>query len=104
FFAPAEGQGGRSPARHIWCVAKNNAGDGALRSAIDWACGAGGADCGPIQQGGRCYDAADLRRTASFAFNDYFVEHGPSDDNCNFGGAAALTSLDPSKSRRRFFF
>ncbi|XP_031092776.1 PLASMODESMATA CALLOSE-BINDING PROTEIN 5-like [Ipomoea triloba] len=80
----------------LWCVAKNNAEDAALQSSLDWACGPGGADCGPIQPGGPCYDASDIQRTASFAFNDYFIKHGMTEDACNFQNTAALTSLNPS--------
>lgn len=81
----------------LWCVAKNNAVDAALQSAIDWACGPGGADCSPIQQGGPCYDPSDVQSTASFAFNDYYLKHGMTDDSCFFENTAALTSLNPSK-------
>lgn len=81
----------------LWCVAKNNAEDAALQSSLDWACGPGGADCGPIQPGGPCYDASDIQRTASFAFNDYFIKHGMTEDACNFQSTAALTSLNPSE-------
>lgn len=81
----------------LWCVAKNNADDTALQSALDWACGTGGADCAPIQQGGGCYDPADIRRTASYAFNNYCIKNGMTEDTCNFANTAALTSLDPSK-------
>ena len=80
----------------LWCVAKNNAQDSALRSSLDWACGAGGANCGPIQQGGPCYDPTDLERTASYAFNDYYLHNALSEDACNFTNTAALTSLDTS--------
>lgn len=81
----------------VWCVAKNNAEDAALQGAIDWACGEGGADCGPIQKGGPCYDPTDIQTTASFAFNDYYLKHGLTDDACYFQNTAALTSLNPSK-------
>ncbi|BBG99413.1 plasmodesmata callose-binding protein 5, partial [Prunus dulcis] len=47
-------------------LAKNNAEDAQLQSALDWACGAGGADCSPIQQGGPCYDSTDIQNTASY--------------------------------------
>ncbi|RAL45290.1 unnamed protein product [Cuscuta campestris] len=80
----------------LWCVAKNNAEDAALQSAIDWACGAGGADCGPIQAGGPCHDASDIRRMASYAFNDYFIKHGMANGTCDFQNSAALTSLNPN--------
>lgn len=82
----------------LWCVAKNNAETSALQTALDWACGTGGADCGPIQQGGPCYDLSDIQATASFAFNDYFLKHGLTEDSCYFDNTAALTSLNPSKS------
>uniref|UniRef100_A0A5B7AP25 Putative PLASMODESMATA CALLOSE-BINDING PROTEIN 5 n=1 Tax=Davidia involucrata TaxID=16924 RepID=A0A5B7AP25_DAVIN len=86
----------------LWCVAKNNAENSALQSSLDWACGPGGADCGPIQQGGPCYDPSDMQRTASYAFNDYFLKHGLTEDSCNFDNTAALTSLNPSHSNCKF--
>jgi hypothetical protein len=79
----------------LWCVAKNNAEDGTLQSAIDWACGPdGGADCRAIQQGGACYDPSDLQTHASYAFNNYFIRAAAA--ACDFSGAAALTALNPS--------
>lgn len=95
-------QNGGGVTEELWCVAKNNAEDAALQSALDWACGSGGADCGPIQQGGPCYDPADIQRTASYAFNDYFLKHGLTEDGCNFSNAAALTSLNPSYGNCKF--
>lgn len=89
-----ERNGGVS-AGDIWCVAKNNADDTALQSAIDWACGPGGADCQPIQQGGSCYDPGDIQSHASYAFNDYFIKNGGAEAACDFSGTAALTSLNP---------
>ncbi|KAH7533168.1 hypothetical protein FEM48_Zijuj04G0101700 [Ziziphus jujuba var. spinosa] len=86
----------------LWCVAKNNAADAALQSALDWACGPGGADCSPIQQGGPCYDSSDIQSMASFAFNDYYLKHGMTDDSCLFDNTAALTSLNPSHDNCKF--
>ncbi|EXB28789.1 hypothetical protein L484_002988 [Morus notabilis] len=86
----------------LWCVAKNNAEDTALQTALDWACGPGGADCGPIQQGGPCYDASDVQTTASYAFNNYYLKNGMTDDACNFDNTAALTSLNPSHDKCKF--
>ncbi|KAL6603967.1 hypothetical protein ACP70R_044328 [Stipagrostis hirtigluma subsp. patula] len=94
--AGAVGVGGGG---QLWCVAKNNAEDGALQSAVDWACGPdGGADCRAIQQGGACYDPPDLQARASYAFNDYFLRAGGAANPaaCNFSGSAALTALNPS--------
>ncbi|XP_030538561.1 PLASMODESMATA CALLOSE-BINDING PROTEIN 5-like isoform X2 [Rhodamnia argentea] len=86
----------------LWCVAKNNADDASLQAAINWACGLGGSDCGPIQQGGPCYDPADIERSASYAFNDYYLKHGMTDDSCNFANTAALTSINPSRGNCKF--
>ncbi|KAI8551483.1 hypothetical protein RHMOL_Rhmol06G0189900 [Rhododendron molle] len=92
--SPAANGGAVMP--ELWCVAMNNANSSALQAALDWACGPGGADCGPIQQGGPCYDAGDILTMASYAFNDYCLTHGLTENSCNFGGTAALTSLNPS--------
>lgn len=86
----------------LWCVAKNNAEDAALQASLDWACGPGAADCGPIRQGGSCYDPNDIQATASFAFNDYYLRHGLTDDSCFFDNTAALTSLNPSEYQKVF--
>ncbi|GKV41034.1 hypothetical protein SLEP1_g48615 [Rubroshorea leprosula] len=98
----AQAAGGSVVQTELWCVAKNNAEDAALQGALDWACGPGGADCGSIQQGGPCYDPSDIQKTASYAFNDYFLKHGMTDDACNFSNTAALTSLDPSRGSCKF--
>ncbi|KAG0514612.1 hypothetical protein BDA96_10G207800 [Sorghum bicolor] len=96
----AAGAVGMSGGGQLWCVAKNNAEDGALQSAIDWACSVDGgrADCAAIQQGGACFDPPDLQQHASYAFNDYFLRSGgaASPAACDFSGAAALTALNPS--------
>ncbi|KAJ4770051.1 hypothetical protein LUZ62_054308 [Rhynchospora pubera] len=86
----------------LWCVAKNNAQDDALQAAIDWACGPGGADCRPIQQGGSCFDPDDIQSHASYAFNDYFIKNGGAEAACNFSGTAALISLNPGHGSCQF--
>ncbi|OAP19238.1 hypothetical protein AXX17_AT1G29790 [Arabidopsis thaliana] len=78
-----------------WCIAKANASPTSLQVALDYACGYGGADCGQIQQGAACYEPNTIRDHASFAFNSYYQKH-PGSDSCNFGGAAQLTSTDPT--------
>ncbi|PKA51636.1 Glucan endo-1,3-beta-glucosidase-like protein 1 [Apostasia shenzhenica] len=80
----------------LWCVAKNNAEDAVLQAGLDWACGPGRSDCGPVQPGGPCFEPDDLQSHASYAFNDYFLRHGSSQPACDFSGAAALTLLNPS--------
>ncbi|KAF8050865.1 hypothetical protein N665_1860s0005 [Sinapis alba] len=84
-----------------WCIAKANASPTSLQVALDYACGYGGADCGQIQQGASCYEPNTIRDHASFAFNSYYQKH-PGSDSCSFGGAAQLTSTDPSKGSCRF--
>ncbi|KAF8413790.1 hypothetical protein HHK36_001783 [Tetracentron sinense] len=86
----------------VWCVAKNNAEDTALQTALDWACGPGGSDCRPIQLDGPCYDPKDIQKTASYAFNDYFLRNGLTQDSCRFDNTAALTSLNPSHHNCKF--
>ncbi|KAJ8752111.1 hypothetical protein K2173_001786 [Erythroxylum novogranatense] len=88
--------------RDLWCVAKNNADDQSLQQAIDWACGPGGANCDPIQQNGPCYDPNDVQTTASWAFNDYYLKNGLTDDACYFSNTAALTNLNPSHDKCKF--
>lgn len=90
--------GGQVLQVELWCVAKNNAEDSSLQTAIEWACGQGGADCGPIQQGGPCNDPTDIQKMASYVFNNYYLKNGLADEACNFNNNAALTSINPSKA------
>ncbi|KAK3001282.1 hypothetical protein RJ639_021173 [Escallonia herrerae] len=79
-----------------WCVAHAGASQVDLQNALDWACGLGMADCGPIQSGGPCFNPNTLLSHASFAFNSYYQQNGNSDIACNFGGTATLTKNNPS--------
>ncbi|KAL4556438.1 hypothetical protein LXL04_039090 [Taraxacum kok-saghyz] len=78
-----------------WCVAKNGASQAALQSALDYACGIGGADCATIQQGSSCYEPTTLQNHASYAFNSYYQKN-PVPTSCDFGGAATITTTNPS--------
>ncbi|TXG48927.1 hypothetical protein EZV62_024802 [Acer yangbiense] len=78
-----------------WCVAKTGASETALQSALDYACGLGGADCSLIQQGGSCYNPITLQNHASFAFNSYYQKN-PSPTSCDFGGTATIVNTNPS--------
>jgi len=82
-----------------WCVARPGASQNDLQNALDWACGLGMANCKAIQQGGPCFQPDTLVSHASYAFNSYYQTNGNSDIACNFGGTAALTKRDPSKSK-----
>ncbi|KAL6880555.1 hypothetical protein ACP4OV_012120 [Aristida adscensionis] len=85
-----------------WCVARPGAAQEDLQNALDWACGVGGADCSPLQPGGRCYQPDTLLSHASYAFNIFYQQNGNSDVACNFGGAGAIVKRDPSFGSCKF--
>ncbi|XP_042469943.1 glucan endo-1,3-beta-glucosidase-like [Zingiber officinale] len=89
--APAPGSGVRR-----WCVASAGADGAALQANINYACGSGGADCGPIQEGGACFDPNTLLAHASYSMNAYYQAAGRHDFNCDFGHTGVITSSDPS--------
>ncbi|XP_019187616.1 PREDICTED: mucin-2-like [Ipomoea nil] len=89
---PAVAGGGQSGS---WCVARSGVPEITLQSALDYACGIGGADCSTIQQSGSCYNPNSLQNHASFAFNSYYQKN-PVPTSCDFGGAAMVTSTNPS--------
>ncbi|KAI3455951.1 hypothetical protein Pfo_012614 [Paulownia fortunei] len=84
-----------------WCVARPGSSPVDLQVALDWACGLGKADCGPIQADGPCFEPDTLLSHASFAFNNYYQQNGNSDIACYFGGTAALTQNNPSECHIR---
>ncbi|CAI0379374.1 unnamed protein product [Linum tenue] len=93
-----EGVSKASNAGQTWCVANGKAGEEKLQKGIDYACGEGGADCRPIQEGATCFDPDTLEAHASYAFNSYYQKQQRGTGTCDFGGAAYVVTQAPSKS------
>jgi len=81
----------------VFCVAKDGADTDKLQNGLSWACGQGGANCSPIQQGQRCYLPNNVKSHASYAYNDYYQKNQGVGGTCDFDGTAEITSKDPSK-------
>ena len=81
-----------------WCVAKSGSSDAALTTGLNFACGPGYANCGPIQAGGSCYQPNTLASHATWAYNDYYRRSGNNYWDCYFNGTAVVTITDPSKT------
>ncbi|XP_044487516.1 PLASMODESMATA CALLOSE-BINDING PROTEIN 3-like [Mangifera indica] len=78
-----------------WCVARSDASNQMLQTALDFACGAG-ADCNPILPNGLCYLPNTIQAHASYAFNSYFQRKGMAPGSCDFNGTATVAITDPS--------
>ncbi|KAH7423275.1 hypothetical protein KP509_12G047300 [Ceratopteris richardii] len=81
----------------LWCIANPDINATVLGGALSYACGAGSADCEPIQPGQPCFFPNTTLSHASYAFNDYYNRFHKSGGTCVFGGAANLTTNDPSE-------
>ncbi|KAI3746893.1 hypothetical protein L6452_09335 [Arctium lappa] len=79
-----------------WCVARSDAAQDLLQMALDYACGAGGADCLPIQESGPCFLPDTVQAHASYAFNSYYMRTSMASTSCDFSGTATIAKTDPS--------
>lgn len=86
-----------------WCVADGRQSEDALQKGLDWACGAGNADCSQIQSNMPCFQPNTVKDHASFAFNSYWQKARQQGATCNFNGAAMLTTIDPSMPLFTFY-
>ncbi|XP_045797280.1 glucan endo-1,3-beta-glucosidase-like [Trifolium pratense] len=78
-----------------WCVPKPDANNEALQANINYVCSQN-VDCKPIQPGGLCYAANDVRTLATYAMNAYYQANGRHDFNCDFSNSGVVTSINPS--------
>ncbi|THU55412.1 hypothetical protein C4D60_Mb11t06270 [Musa balbisiana] len=79
-----------------WCIADEQTAADVLQVALDWACGAGGANCSMIQPNKPCYFPNTVKDHASYAFNSYWQKHKHQGGTCYFNAAAMVTDLNPS--------
>ncbi|XP_010449211.1 PREDICTED: glucan endo-1,3-beta-glucosidase 3-like [Camelina sativa] len=85
-----------------WCVANGKTTKEKLQEGLDYACGEGRADCGPIQPGATCYDPESLEAHASYAFNSYYQKNARGVGTCDFKGAAYVVSQPPKYGKCEF--
>lgn len=103
--APAAANGGSKvvvPPGMTWCVANEQVAEEKLQAGIDYACGLGGADCRPIQDGATCYDHNSLASQASYVFNSYYQIKARASGTCDFGGAAHVVTQPPKFGSCKF--
>ncbi|XP_073108182.1 glucan endo-1,3-beta-glucosidase 4 [Elaeis guineensis] len=80
----------------VFCIANSSADVNELKKGLDWACGAGSANCSAIQPGQPCYESDNLVVVASYAYNDYYHRTQANGGTCNFNNTAMITTTDPS--------
>ncbi|KAF9600697.1 hypothetical protein IFM89_011368 [Coptis chinensis] len=90
------------PKKGLWCVAKTSVPVDILQRAVDYACGAGGADCDEIGPNGTCFYPDSVVAHASYAFNSYWQKYKNNNGTCDFKGIAMIIDADPSFLRCQF--
>jgi len=80
-----------------FCVCRSDQPTAALQKVIDFSCG-NDADCSSILQGGGCYNPNNVAAHCSWAANSYYQNNKAKGATCDFGGAATISTADPSFS------
>lgn len=81
-----------------WCVPKADASNQALQANINYVCSQG-VDCRPIQPGGDCFAANNVKALATYAMNAYYQANGRHDFNCDFSQTGVITTTNPSHDK-----
>ncbi|XP_022158835.1 glucan endo-1,3-beta-D-glucosidase-like isoform X2 [Momordica charantia] len=92
---PVDGETPPASGPPSWCVAIAGVKADKLKSGLEYACGVGGADCGPIQPGSTCFNPNTIEAHASYAFNSYYQKKGRVAGSCDFDGAAVVVNQPP---------
>ncbi|KAH9610217.1 hypothetical protein KSS87_001936 [Heliosperma pusillum] len=79
-----------------YCLCKpGSAAPDPYQKVINYACG-NGANCGPIQPNGLCYQANNIQAICSYAANSYYQNEKSLGATCDFGGVAVISPTLPS--------
>lgn len=84
-----------------WCLPKAGADTDTLQRNIDYVCGLG-LNCGPIQEGGACFEPNTVRAHAAYAMNEYYQAMGMYGYDCDFEETGAITDVDPSYGKCKY--
>ncbi|KAI5069375.1 hypothetical protein GOP47_0015676 [Adiantum capillus-veneris] len=85
------------PTKKYWCVAKPNIDEHIIQEALNNVCSINTKICEPVFLNKPCHAPVTVADHASYAFNAYWQANvAENSTNCDFGGAAALTTVNPS--------
>ncbi|XP_027347809.1 glucan endo-1,3-beta-glucosidase-like [Abrus precatorius] len=98
---PEASGSGESTSSKKWCVPKPATTDAVLQANIDYVCSSG-VDCGPIKDGGPCFQPNTVRAHASYAMNAYYQASGRHPSDCDFNHTGLISTTDPSYGTCRY--
>ncbi|KAF1872935.1 hypothetical protein Lal_00016041 [Lupinus albus] len=79
-----------------YCLCKDGVDSDELQKALDYACGFG-ADCGPIQPNGPCFEPNTVKDHCDYAVNSYYQNMHLVGGTCDFAGAATTSPTLPAQ-------